>query len=160
MLAPSLIARLPLSATVDHKPFRLGVTEDDGAALLVGRDLDDDERGQYHQRRLLERSYQARRAEPLRDAVVFTSFRGRQYSDSPRAIHEELAARGGALEHFWVVRDQACRVPATATPCATARASTTSSWPVRDTSSPTTTSPSGSLAATTRSACRPGTGRR
>ena len=114
MLAPSLIARLPLSATVDHKPFRLGVTEDDGAALLVGRDLDDDERGQYHQRRLLERSYQARRAEPLRDAVVFTSFRGRQYSDSPRAIHEELAARGGALEHFWVVRDQACRVPATA----------------------------------------------
>ena len=115
MLAPQLIERLPLATTVAHKPFRLGVTQDDCAALVVGRDLDDDERGQYHQRRLLERSYWARRDEALRDAVVYTSFRGRQYSDGPRAIHQELVGRDAQLEHFWVVRDQACRVPGTAT---------------------------------------------
>jgi CDP-glycerol glycerophosphotransferase len=55
------------------------------------------------------------RSEPLREAVVFSSFSGRQYSDSPRAIHEELVRRGAPLEHFWIVRDGACEVPDTAT---------------------------------------------
>ena len=49
---------------------------------------------------------------PLRDAVVYASFGGRQYSDSPRAIHEELVRRGAPLEHLWVVRDGALRGPA------------------------------------------------
>jgi len=115
MLAPALIERMPLATTIDHKPFRLGATQDDCAALVVLRDLDDDERGQYHQRRLLEIAHGARRGEPLREAVVYTSFRGRQYSDGPRAIHEELVRRAAPLEHFWVVRDQSCRVPGTAT---------------------------------------------
>ena len=114
-LAPELLARTPLATVVDHKPLRLGATEDGDAVLIALRDLDDDERGAYHQRRLLESSYDARRDAPLREAVVYTSFRGRQYSDGPRAIHEELVRRGDPLEHFWVVRDQAARVPATAT---------------------------------------------
>jgi CDP-glycerol glycerophosphotransferase len=58
--------------------------------------------------------YVARRHEPLRDAVIYTSFNGRQYSDSPRAIHEELVRRGMPLEHLWVVADGQCEVPSTA----------------------------------------------
>jgi CDP-glycerol glycerophosphotransferase len=115
IVAPELIDRMPFSTVVDHKPFRLGATQDGCAALVVLRDLDDDERGQYHQRRLLASAYGARRGEPLRDAVVFTSYRGRQYSDNPRAIHEELVRRNAPLDHYWVVRDQACRVPGSAT---------------------------------------------
>jgi CDP-glycerol glycerophosphotransferase len=92
------------------------VRADHSAVLVVGRDLDEDERGAFHQRRLQEVVYPAARAEqPLRDAVVYASFGGRQYSDSPRAIHEELARRGTQLEQQWVVSDGQCVVPPSAT---------------------------------------------
>jgi CDP-glycerol glycerophosphotransferase len=110
-VAPTLLRRLPLTAVVDHKEFSLGVTRDGWALLLVRRDLDADERGATNQHRLRETAYAARRGDPLRDAVVYSSFGGRQYSDSPRAIHEELVRRAAPLEHLWVVRDGACRVP-------------------------------------------------
>jgi CDP-glycerol glycerophosphotransferase len=100
---------------VDHKPFRLGMTPEGDAILLVDRDLDRDERGRRRQRRLRTTAYAARRTQPLRDAVVFMSFNGREYSDNPRAIHEELVRRDSPLEQFWVVRDGRCRVPPTAT---------------------------------------------
>jgi CDP-glycerol glycerophosphotransferase len=110
-----LRARLPLRTTIAHKPFVLGLTTDGEAALIVGRDLADDERGRFNQLRLRKASYAGRRGEPLREAVVYSSFRGRQYSDSPRAIHEELVRRGAPVEHLWVVRDAGARVPDTAT---------------------------------------------
>ncbi|MFE2091704.1 CDP-glycerol glycerophosphotransferase family protein [Streptomyces sp. NPDC059460] len=67
-------------------------------------------------KRLLREAYGRRRtAAPLRDAVLYSSFDGRQYSDSPRAIYEELTARTTEFEHLWVVRDQQARVPAGAT---------------------------------------------
>ena len=115
MVAPELLDRMPLATVVGHKPFKLAATEDDCAALVVGRDLDDDERGEYHQRRLRTTAYLGQRTQPLRDAVVYASFLGRQYSDSPRAIHQELVRQQAALEHLWVVRDGMCEVPPTAT---------------------------------------------
>jgi CDP-glycerol glycerophosphotransferase len=110
-LADELYERLPLATTVGHKRFVLSMGRDDRARLVVRRDLDDDERGGYHQRRLRQRVYPASRRKPLRDAVVFTSFQGRQYSDSPRAIHEELVRRELPLEHLWVVQDGMAQVP-------------------------------------------------
>ncbi len=115
MLDEGLYEQLPLTTVVNHKPFNLGVTEGGHALLVVERDHEPDERGPYHQRRLRETVYAARRTEPLRDAVVYSSFRGRQYSDNPRAIHSELVRRGVALEHLWVVRDGMYRVPDGAT---------------------------------------------
>jgi CDP-glycerol glycerophosphotransferase len=114
-LSSALYDRLPLRTVVDHKPFRLGMTAEGGALLVVDRDLDPDERGRRQQRRLRNTVYAAGRERPLRDAVVFMTFNGRQYADSPRAIHEELVRRGSPLEQFWVVRDGRCRVPPTAT---------------------------------------------
>ena len=114
MIARELHGRLPLRALVDHKGFALAANADGCGILLVRRDLDDDERGPVRQRRLRETAYAGRRGEPLEDTVVFTSFRGRQYSDNPRAIHEELVRRGTPLRHLWVVRDGMCRVPPTA----------------------------------------------
>ncbi|WP_436317711.1 CDP-glycerol glycerophosphotransferase family protein [Streptomyces atratus] len=66
-------------------------------------------------KRLLREAYAGQRTAPLRDTVLHSSFDGRQYSDSPRAIYEELAARTTAFEHLWVVRDQQARIPAGAT---------------------------------------------
>jgi CDP-glycerol glycerophosphotransferase len=114
-LADALYDRVPLGTVVEHKPFRLGVDAEGDAVLVVQRDLDPDERGRHQQRRLRATIYAPGRSQPLRDAVLYASFRGRQYSDSPRAIHEELVRRDAPLEHLWVVRDHACNVPPTAT---------------------------------------------
>jgi CDP-glycerol glycerophosphotransferase len=84
--------------------------------LIVRSNLDPDERGRRRQRRLRSTVYRPGRTEPLRDTVIYTSFRGRQYSDNPRGIHEELVRREAPFEHLWVVHDDACRVPPTATP--------------------------------------------
>jgi CDP-glycerol glycerophosphotransferase len=115
VLSDALDDELPLATVVDRKPFSLGLSAEGEALLSVHRDLGEDERGRYNQLRLRETAYKAARGAPLRDAVVYTSFLGRQYSDSPRAIHEELVRRDAPLEHLWVVRDGRCRVPDTAT---------------------------------------------
>jgi CDP-glycerol glycerophosphotransferase len=101
-----------MTAVVDHKPFVLGMAADGRARLVSRRDLGEDERGPYNQRRLRRVAYAAHRDAPLRDAVVYTSFDGRQVSDSPQAIHEELVRREAPLEHLWVVRDAQAPVPA------------------------------------------------
>ncbi len=114
-LAEPLEGRVPLTTDVGHKQFAVGMTPDGRAVLESRRDLDDDERGLYNQQRLRRTVYGPNRSADLRDAVVYSSFVGRQYSDSPRAIHEELVRRGAPLEHLWVVRDGRCAVPDTAT---------------------------------------------
>lgn len=67
----------------------------------------------YRQNRLLEDVYRAGRHKPLRESVLYISFNGRQCSDSPLAIHEELVRRGADLEHLWLVRDSQVELPAT-----------------------------------------------
>jgi CDP-glycerol glycerophosphotransferase len=96
------------------KAYTLGARPDGHAVLAVGRDVAPEEQGAVNQRRLREAGYVASRSKPLTDTVVYNSFGGRQYSDSPRAIHEELVRRGAPLEHLWIVSDAACRVPDTA----------------------------------------------
>ncbi|MEA2296908.1 MAG: CDP-glycerol glycerophosphotransferase, partial [Solirubrobacteraceae bacterium] len=113
-LPAALDGRLPLDATVAGKPMYLIRHADGDAVLVVRPDLATQERGPYNQRRLQRTVYPARRAEPLTDTVVYSSFTGRQYSDNPRAIHEELVRRGAPLEHRWLVRDAAAVVPPTA----------------------------------------------
>ncbi|WP_392676185.1 CDP-glycerol glycerophosphotransferase family protein [Streptomyces sp. LN785] len=66
-------------------------------------------------KRLLREAYGRQRTVPLRPTVLYSSFDGRQYSDSPRAIYEELVSRSVEFEHLWVVRDQQARIPAGAT---------------------------------------------
>jgi CDP-glycerol glycerophosphotransferase len=113
-LAAELYDRLPLRKVIHHKPFRLGMTPEGDAILVVDPDRDDEERGRRQQRRLRTTAYFGRREAPLREAVLFESFGGRQYSDNPRAIHEELVRRDTGLEQLWLVRDGRCRVPETA----------------------------------------------
>jgi CDP-glycerol glycerophosphotransferase len=110
-LSEELHAQLPIGTEHDHKPFALGTNRDEEAVIVVRANLGADERGPYHQRRLRTEAYGTARSQPLREAVVYTSFGGRQCSDSPRAIHDELVRREAPLEHLWVVADGMAHVP-------------------------------------------------
>lgn len=110
-LVPQLHAGLPLHRETAGRRFTLERRFHDRLCLESGSALPLAERGPYGQR-LLRAAYAGARGRELRDAVLYSSFDGRQYSDSPRAVHEELARRDTDVEHLWVVRDQQAAVPA------------------------------------------------
>jgi CDP-glycerol glycerophosphotransferase len=116
VVAHDLLAQLPISVTVGHQQFKFGVLGYQSPILQVEPDLDNDERGAFRQHQLRTSLYLAQRERGLRDAVVYHCFEGREYSDSPRAVHEELVRRGAPVEHLWVVRNGACQVPESAVP--------------------------------------------
>ncbi|MFC5744295.1 bifunctional glycosyltransferase/CDP-glycerol:glycerophosphate glycerophosphotransferase [Actinomadura rugatobispora] len=112
---------LPIEFERDGRSYGLRDNGPDEVVLEVSSDLRPDERGPYAQRRVRVRHYRLphalpSRLAPPRPAVLYDSYRGRQYSDSPRAVHEELTRRGTDLEHLWVVRDAQVVVPDTARP--------------------------------------------
>ncbi|MFI6520090.1 CDP-glycerol glycerophosphotransferase family protein [Spirillospora sp. NPDC050679] len=79
--------------------------------LAVAGALADDERGGYAQAVLQRDHYPRYRTAPLRELAVFDSFKGRQFSDSPRAIYEELRRRRPDIECVWVSSEGRCRPP-------------------------------------------------
>ena len=110
-LAPSQHAAVPVARTAsDGRVLTLQRRFHDQLLLVSGSLLAQDERGGHNAERLKAR-YRAERTEPLLPAVLYSSFDGRQYSDSPRAVHEELRGRGTALDHVWVVKDGQARAP-------------------------------------------------
>lgn len=107
----AILDALPTVTTVGPRTLRFGVLGYDTPALVVERDLGDDERGGFHQRRLTHERYPKQRRKSVRPAVLYFCNDGTSYDDSPRAIHEELLRRGSELEHLWVVRDGRIAVP-------------------------------------------------
>ncbi|WP_371666238.1 MULTISPECIES: CDP-glycerol glycerophosphotransferase family protein [unclassified Streptomyces] len=106
---------LPAARTLTGRKYLVERRFHDQLLINCAPVLTPAERG-AHGKRLLREAYRSRRrTAPLRDTVLFSSFDGRQYSDSPRAIHEEMVRRGVESEHLWVVSDQQARVPAGAT---------------------------------------------
>ena len=83
----------------------------DAPILIAEPKLREDELGNYNQRRLRETRYPAQRKLPLRDAVLFVSWNGRQCTDNPLGIAEELRRRGDQRERIWVVDDWSVPVP-------------------------------------------------
>ncbi|MFI6524275.1 bifunctional glycosyltransferase/CDP-glycerol:glycerophosphate glycerophosphotransferase [Streptomyces uncialis] len=77
-------------------------------------ELNDMERGPYRQLQLRREVYEPSRQLPLKDQVFFFSYNGKQYSDSPRAMHEELLSRGSDLKYLWAVRDGQVVLPPSA----------------------------------------------
>lgn len=110
-LVPQLHAGLPLHRASDGRRFTLERRFHDRLCLESGSALPLPDRGAYGQRRL-RAVYAGARGRELRDTVLYSSFDGRQFSDSPRAVQEELARRESGVEHLWVVRDQQAAVPA------------------------------------------------
>lgn len=110
-IQPSRHQSLPLVRTLDGREFTLDRHHQDRLQLHSGSVLPEQDRGAYRQQRLRRVYATARAAGPLRDAVLYSSFDGRQYSDSPRAVHEELVRRQAPVEHLWVVRDRQVTLP-------------------------------------------------
>ncbi|RJL23620.1 bifunctional glycosyltransferase/CDP-glycerol:glycerophosphate glycerophosphotransferase [Bailinhaonella thermotolerans] len=103
-LSQGLLEDLPDPRELGMHRFQPHFYRGDRACLVVQRALGGAE-GRYAQRVLAERDYPVHRARVVRDLVVFESWRGRQYSDSPREIHRELVARGYSGECVWVSAD-------------------------------------------------------
>ncbi|MDQ8705804.1 bifunctional glycosyltransferase family 2 protein/CDP-glycerol:glycerophosphate glycerophosphotransferase [Streptomyces sp. LHD-70] len=114
-VAPGQHQALPLVRTLGGRAFSLERRAHDRLLIASGSALPEADRGAVRQSEL-RAHYQELRASPRRDAVLYSSFDGRQHSDSPRAVHEELAGRDLGLEHLWVVRDQQAVVPPSARP--------------------------------------------
>ncbi|MDF9813510.1 CDP-glycerol glycerophosphotransferase family protein [Streptomyces sp. SPB162] len=111
-VAPSAFPALPL--LLAGGDLALDRHRHDRLFLDAGPAVAPEDRGPYRGRLLRERHYPRSRARALRDTVLYSSFEGRQYSDSPRAVHEELVRRDAALDHLWVVRDARVQLPPTA----------------------------------------------
>ncbi|MFF0571114.1 CDP-glycerol glycerophosphotransferase family protein [Streptomyces sp. NPDC004041] len=108
-----LHSTLPRQRCAKGRDFTLQRRHHDRLVLESGSALAAADRGPYGQRVRRERYALLRTVAPAatRPAVLYSSFDGRQFSDSPRAIHRELAARKQDIEHLWVVRDQQAAVP-------------------------------------------------
>lgn len=115
VVAPRLIERLPARTSVDGRGYEAVTHAYNELVLEVTSALDEDERGPYWQAKLRTEVYAEARRLPLREAVLYDSYTGKQYSDSPRAVYEELVRRGDDLEHLWVVRDHQVELPEGAT---------------------------------------------
>ena len=69
------------------------------------------DRGRYYRRRNKLVTYRVARRQPLEDTVLFEAWKGRQYSDNPRAIYEELVRRGDPRRMVWAVQDFSVELP-------------------------------------------------
>ena len=69
------------------------------------------DRGAFNQKVARKVHYRVARRLPLTDTVFFEAWKGRQYSDNPRAIHEELVRRGDERRIVWAVEHHGVEVP-------------------------------------------------
>ncbi|MGI5140104.1 MULTISPECIES: CDP-glycerol glycerophosphotransferase family protein [unclassified Streptomyces] len=108
---PSTLAGLPKHFTLRGRDHTLTHRFFDRLLVEAAPDLGPQEFGWFRQRELRTRLYAEARTAPLRDTVLYASFSGRQFSDSPRAVYEELLRQGADLEHVWVVEDRRAHIP-------------------------------------------------
>jgi len=100
---------------VGAKQYRLVVVDEDTPVLVVTATRSRMERGRFNQRLLRRAYYPLKLRSPLRDTVLFVSWKGRQAADNPLGIAAELRSRGDDREHIWAVTDPAVRTPDGAT---------------------------------------------
>lgn len=113
-IVQGLIATMPQEVEEGGRGYALQAEAYDRLSMLVQSAMPENARGPYRQKLLRTKAYPQARKERIRPAVLFDAFKGTQYSDSPRAVHEEMVRRRVDLEQLWVVRDDQVEVPPTA----------------------------------------------
>jgi CDP-glycerol glycerophosphotransferase len=98
-----------------NKWYRFMVTGHDDPLLTAEPRLRRTEQGNYAQRALRRGYYPLAQRAPLRDSVLFVSWKGKQCGDNPLGVAAELRRRGDDREQLWVVNDWATPVPADGT---------------------------------------------
>jgi CDP-glycerol glycerophosphotransferase len=116
--AEELISHLPLALQTSERTYTLSYRGQGLPVLQVGTDLRPAERGTFAQRELRETFYPAQRREPVVEGVLFDTYTGRQYSDSPQSVYAELRGRERWADYpmSWLVADGQVRPPADLTP--------------------------------------------
>ncbi|WP_017571655.1 CDP-glycerol glycerophosphotransferase family protein, partial [Nocardiopsis halotolerans] len=109
----ALITDLPLEMQTSERAYTLSYQGHGIPVLRVGTDLRPAERGTFAQRELRERYYPAQRREPVTEGVLFDTYTGRQYSDSPQSVYAELRGRERWADYpmSWLVADGQVRLP-------------------------------------------------
>ncbi|MFI9576544.1 CDP-glycerol glycerophosphotransferase family protein [Microbispora rosea] len=107
-VSPALVADPPRPRVTGFHETAVRTSRDGELSLAVRPALGPHERGPYATRR---RRAAAPRRTALRNAAVFDSYGGGQYSCNPRAVSEELARRHPDMEIVWVTRDGQFTVP-------------------------------------------------
>jgi CDP-glycerol glycerophosphotransferase len=102
--------------TFGPKAYRFTTSGYDSPILTVGPALKITEGGRVQRKVLRSVYYPVQQRLPLRDAVLFVSWKGKQCGDNPRGIADELRRRGDTREHVWVVNDWAVPAPDGSTP--------------------------------------------
>jgi CDP-glycerol glycerophosphotransferase len=93
------------------KFYRFTTSGYDTPILTVGAALKLAEQGRVQRRMLRGLYYPLQLKLPLRDAVMFISWKGKQCGDNPLGIASELRRRGDDREHIWAVSDWSVPVP-------------------------------------------------
>jgi CDP-glycerol glycerophosphotransferase len=94
-----------------NKNYLFSAPEHGRPALVVGPALGRAEAGPAQRKLLRDIYYPIQQRRRLHDRVVFVSFQGKQCSDNPLGISDELRRRGDDREHIWVVSDWSVPVP-------------------------------------------------
>ncbi len=113
-LDPDLVRGLPLRMDTGERGYAFADSGFDTPVLRVESDLRPEERGSFAQRTLREEVYPELRRESVREGVLFDSYTGRQFSDSPQSIYAELRRRGGKWADYpmsWLVKDGQVNLP-------------------------------------------------
>ncbi|HEY7146066.1 MAG TPA: bifunctional glycosyltransferase family 2 protein/CDP-glycerol:glycerophosphate glycerophosphotransferase [Streptosporangiaceae bacterium] len=93
------------------KSYQFTTSGYDIPILVVGAALKLAEQGRVQRRMLRGLYYPLQMKLPLRDAVMFISWKGKQCGDNPGGIASELRRRGDDREHIWAVSDWSVPVP-------------------------------------------------
>ncbi|HET7279742.1 MAG TPA: CDP-glycerol glycerophosphotransferase family protein [Dermatophilaceae bacterium] len=103
--------RLGETGLVEGVRIALRSTDRHELQLLVDASGDYADRGAFHRERARKYGYRLQRRLPVEDTVLFESWKGKQYSDNPRAVYEELVRQGDPRRRVWAVVDHSVEVP-------------------------------------------------
>jgi CDP-glycerol glycerophosphotransferase len=98
--------------TFGHKTYRFSTSGYDNLIIEVTAALKLAEQGRVQRRLLRGVYYPMQLKRPLRDSVLFISWKGKQCGDNPLGIAAELRRRGDDRQHVWAVNDWSVPVPA------------------------------------------------
>jgi CDP-glycerol glycerophosphotransferase len=96
-----------------HGPvsFTLASSQSHELSLAVDAGGEWADRGKFNRERARKVHYRITRRMPLEETILFEAWKGRQYSDSPRAIFEELRRRGDERRMVWAVEHHGVETP-------------------------------------------------
>jgi CDP-glycerol glycerophosphotransferase len=96
---------------IGQKVYQFTTSGYDAPLITVRPALRLTEQGRLQRRMLSGMYYPLQLRLPLRDSVIFVSWKGKQCGDNPLAIAQELRRRGDDREHIWAIEDWCVPVP-------------------------------------------------